>query len=231
MAKPRTYLRGYSWDASVQRYRYAATGRYVARRVIIEKMELSQEQRERRAQKSTQRFVDGNMAMSTWYFTQRDMLKRQYLQNAAIAAGGWENLTARDFGHIGGVLNAEYRRLRNMARQIAEGEVSMAQALNRTAMYYGGARAEYWKTKERHQPEAPPGMSYIQRRILNPAEHCLDCLKYYAQGWRPRGVLPAPTVDCACGNNCRCDKIQALVPRADLDLWIGTKRAAPGGVT
>ena len=60
------------------------------------------------------------------------MLKREYLQNAALGAGGWDRLTQADYGRIGGKLRAEYARLANMAEQVAAGEVTAAQAINRS---------------------------------------------------------------------------------------------------
>ena len=92
-------------------------------------------------------------------------------------------------------------------------------------MYYGGARAEYYLTQERHLPEAPRGSMYIERRTLGNSNHCSSCIEWKAKGWQRLGALPAPTKECICGNNCRCDKDRILIPVGDEENWIGTQRA------
>ena len=98
---------------------------------------------ERTMIRAATRFHEGGLDSRSWLSAQKLMLKREYLQNAALGAGGWDRLTARDYGRIGGHLSAEYGRLASMAEQIAAGEVTLPQALNRITMYQGGARRMY----------------------------------------------------------------------------------------
>jgi len=223
MPKPSDLLQGYTWDAGSGRYR-GPTGRYVARTRVLDLLSSSMHDREQRMLRGTTAFVEGRITARTWVSRESTMLKREYLQNAALAAGGWDRLTPRDYGRIGGKLRAEYGRIAAMADQVTAGEVSAAQALNRVRMYQGGARSMYYATERDHLPEAERGMVYLERRVLGPTEdHCTQCPQFYDLGWQYEGTLPIPGSESDCGNNCLCDLLRKQVPANEAENWIGTK--------
>lgn len=222
MPKPSDYLQGYEWVASAHNYR-RPNGTFVKRDRILELLEQSIAQREGRMVKGTQAFLDGKISARAWVSRESIMLKREYLQNAALGAGGWDRLTPEQLRLISQRLNAEYARLGNLADQIAAGQVTEAQALSRLHMYQGNARQMYFIAEQSTLPKAPQGTMYITRRLLGAAEHCKDCLDFAGQGWQPEGVLPVPSEGSVCDGNCRCTLERRLIPVDEQSKWIGTK--------
>lgn len=218
-------LQGYVWDRTISRYRRSDTGRFVARRRIVRLLERSVSQRERRLNDGVLAYMEGRISPEAWKARTRMLLKRQYVQNAALGKGGWDQLTQSDYGRLGGKLRWEYARLNEMAAQIRAGEVSPAQALNRMRMRMGNARHEFYQTERETLAPPPEGKDVIERRILSAeAESCQDCLDYYDRGWQPAGTLPLPTEACACSSNCRCSIDRRTVDAGDVFDRLGTKR-------
>jgi hypothetical protein len=174
MPKPSSLLPGYTWEPDTARYR-GADGRFVARTRITDLLGDAITQNERAMLRTVTAYHEGGLDARAWIADQTLALKREYLQNAALAAGGWDRLTARDYGRIGGKLRAEYARIANLGEQIAAGEVTLPQALNRVHMEQGGARSIYYQTERDHLPAAERGKVYIERRALGASEHCPSC--------------------------------------------------------
>ena len=224
MPKP-SILRGYIWDAKAQTYLYAATRTPVARARIVAQLERSIVGREHRVLAGLQAFADGDIAPSTFLARSRTLLKRQYLQNASLGSGGWDRLTFREYGRIGGNLRWEMERMRNMAQELAEGKISIAQATNRMHMYLGNARREFYRAEQEHLAQPERGKAWVERRYLDPtAIHCDDCKDYAELGWQPLGVLPPPGDNCQCDGACRCNWSRRQVPVEEL-----YERVAEGG--
>jgi len=203
----------------------------VSRAKIVDLMEKSVAGRERRLYDGIRRAIDNPASANAWLARTTTMLKRQYLQEAALAAGGWDRLTQADYGRIGGKLQAQYGRLRTMAGELRDGTVTEAQALARMRMYVGNARAEYYEVERERLPPSEAGKMRMERRRLGASKGgpCVDCLGYAAMGWQLEGTLPVPTQQSLCGGNCRCTLDRKEVPVADTFDWIG--RATKGGKT
>lgn len=219
-------LQGYTFNAKEQRYRSLRTGRYVARNRIVELLESSVAGRERRLYAGVRAVVDGTISPEVWLTRTKTLLKRQYLQNSALGAGGWDRLTAQDYGRIGGKLGRQYRYLEGLRDGVADGTVSEAQALSRMKMYAGNARAEYYEIERERLPPAAPDKARIERRRLGASKSgpCEDCERYADAGWQLEGRLPVPTVGSVCDGACRCDLVRREVPTPDVFDWIGSKR-------
>ncbi len=218
-------LQGYYWDRRSHNYIRAATGRFVARNRVIELLEKSVAGRERRLYEGVRRLADGRRSPQMFLSHAKVMLKRQYLQNAALAAGGWDQLTPADFGGIGGKLRAQYRRLSEMTAGIRDGTVSEAQALNRMQMYMGNARAEYFEVERERLPVPEMGQTRIERRRLGAKDkgNCEDCLRWAGMGWQAEGILPVPAQASVCDGNCRCSLERIIVDAERATVAMGTK--------
>jgi len=218
-------LQGYLWDARTHNYVRAATGRFVARIRVVELLESSVAGRERRLYEGVRRLADGTRSPQVFLSHAKVMLKRQYLQEGALAAGGWDQLTPADFGRVGGKLQAQYRRLAEMTAGVRDGEVSEAQALSRMQMYMGNARAEYFEVERERLPPVPQGQTRIERRVLGASKGgpCPDCVAFADMGWQPEGELPIPTQGSVCDGHCRCAMHRAEVDAEQATAAIGTK--------
>ncbi len=217
-------LQGYYWNKAARRYMRRGQAGFVSRARIIELLERSVTQRQVRVQAGAQALADGRISPATFVARTAGMLKRQYLQERALAVGGWDRLTQADFGRIGGRLRAEYRRLAVLAEQLFKGEISVAQAQNRLRMYMGNARHEFFEGERAALPPPDRGNIWIERRLLGQAEHCPDCVEFADRGWQPAGLLPLPTEASVCDGNCRCGLSRRQVPETEAQTWIGQKR-------
>ena len=125
---------------------------------------------------------------------------------------------------MGGKLQADYRRLLNFADAIANGEITIAQALNRANMYAGNARTQYWDAW-RSRNRAGVGRTLIEKRNLGAAEHCGDCTTLHARGWQMAGTLPTPgDGSTECLSNCKCTLEVREVDVLIVGEWLGTRR-------
>ena len=218
-------LRGYAWDARASRYRYQDTGRFVARQRVLDLLDASVRGRARRMEASVSALAEGDLAESVFVTRNAMLLKRQYLQNAALGAGGWDRLSSEDHQRMQARLSVELERLAHMAQELADEEISELQARNRMRMYLGGARHEYWEQEADNLPDPDEGMVWLERRTLGAThDHCTDCLHYAAMGYQPVGVLPEPTEDCACSNGCLCDKSREQFTREEAEALVGRVR-------
>ena len=216
-------LPGYTWSLPSQRYRSSATGRFVARRDILGLLDNQVNSASQRLGDLTTALHEGRIAPGPWTDQMQSELRRLHSQNRALAAGGWDRMTPRDWGAVGGRLRDDYARVQRLATEIQNGTVSLPQALNRVNGYVGNARVQFWNA-ERERRQAEPGQAVVERRHLSNSEHCQDCLDYYDRGWCVGGELPSPGTDSECNTHCRCTMSFRQVPLQELNDWLGTKR-------
>lgn len=196
-------LPGYRFNERASRYISQSTGRFVARREIMSLLDAQVQSNENRVANLVTAYHEKRISASTFIEQMRTELKRQHLQNRALGAGGWDRLTQRDFGSVGAKLRDDYRRIEQLAVDIANGNATLPQALNRANGYVGNARVNFWEAeRERMSPKA--GNVILERRVLGAAEHCADCVDYYSRGWQRQGVLPAPGTQSQCRTHCKC---------------------------
>jgi len=197
-------LSGYTFDDRSCRYRSLTTGRYVARGRIVELLDAQIQQRGSRLARLTMDYAANKLTPRDWIVAMRDELRRAHLQYASLGRGGWDRLAgdAKAYGRIGGILQADYRRLLGFADDIANGRLSDAQILNRLEMYLGNARREFWENQR--DGLRASGQRYEARRVLQPAEHCEDCIVMAREGWKPIEQLVMPGEGSRCLTNCKC---------------------------
>tara|TARA_R110000868_G_scaffold117128_1_gene311389 strand:+ start:1757 stop:2422 length:666 start_codon:yes stop_codon:yes gene_type:complete len=216
-------LPGYRFNTASHRYVSQTTGRFVARRDIVSLLDKQVTSGAERLGELTRDFHEGKIDRAVWLEQMRGEVKTAHLTNRALGAGGWDRLTQADYGAVGGRLQADYRRLEGFADDIASGKASIAQALNRSNMYAGNARVQFWDA-ERERRTSGTGNVLIERRVLGAAEHCNSCVDFYEQGWQMAGQLPSPGVDSECLSNCKCVIVSKEVPVLIAGEWIGTRR-------
>lgn len=191
----------YTWDKTAGRYRDPA-GRFVGEKKVLALGErYTAEFIQPRLETITQRFIAGKIDLATWQTQFARELKDGYLVQYMIGRGGRAQMGAADFGRIGGHLAFEYRHLDQFAQEIKAGKLSAGQILTRAGMYADGVRTSFFEGLTAAKGDA----GYVEeRRILNPAEHCEDCIGYAGLGWQPIGSLPPPGIGSRCNHNCRC---------------------------
>ncbi len=140
-------------------------------------------------------------SIGAWEISIAAQLRRLHLQMFALGRGGWDRIARRDWRIVEARLATEFSYLERLALDISAGRVSLAEVLYRLSLYARDARTTYFEGARAAKDDA----GYTQeRRVLNPAEHCSDCVLHAAKGWRPIGSLPLPGDDSQCISNCRC---------------------------
>lgn len=153
----------------------------------------------------TQALTDGRLTLAQWERAFALQLKDLHLQEAALARGGWQNMTQADFGRVGRLLRDQYGFLHDFAQDIATGEYSSEKTLWRAGLYASSGREAYWRAAE---TTARAGQMTMERRIaVGDKGTCHTCDHWASEGWRPLGTLPAPGgSSCEGYSNCRCEK-------------------------
>jgi hypothetical protein len=150
---------------------------------------------------------DGDLTIQEWQSEMRTLLKDTYRAMYELAVGGRENMTQADYGRLGGILAEQYRYLDRFAADLAEGKLSLAQALYRARLYIASSTQAYERAKAASYgitlPQYPGDGStqcltncrcewvikerkndYACTWVLGEAEHCPDCLEA-AQLYKP----------------------------------------------
>lgn len=166
----------------------------------------------------TSRLSRGEVTVSAWQRGMADSMRDAHLQARALAVGGRERMTAKDFGSVGGFMRYDTQRLARFAAQVESGAISAAQAEARAQLY---GQANVRRSYERGRLNAAKDEGYQQeRRILaGDAAHCAGCADEASRGWVQLGSL-APIGGHECKANDRCQKevrysaTSRIVPRA-----------------
>lgn len=151
----------------------------------------------------TRDLIKGKVPLAVWQQKAAAEIKNAWMVNLVVGKGGVNNLTLSDYGRAGNRLRGVYGHLNRFALDIASGKLSQAQILARIKLYSNNTMTAYYDGLT----AAKQAVGYDQeRRILQPAEHCADCVGYAEQGWVPIGTLPEPGIGSVCNGNCRCLK-------------------------
>ena len=227
-------LANYVYDGNVGQYRDASTGRFVSYKSVYSLLDLNERANEEIMQGVTMAFQDGAVDAPHWYLAMANQQRMLTVQQAALGAGGFDNLKPADFRRIEAQLRDDFQRLHRFGRQIEAGQVSPGQAQVRVGMYAGRARTQFFKSQP--MPVVKKGEMAIERRRLTPAEHCAWCLYLADLGWQPYGTLPVPCESSAvwqngqCLTNCKCDLERRIVPLAEAKRLLSTKTFDPSAV-
>ena len=144
----------------------------------------------------------GRLTLDAWTLSMRQSIKLTHLWSAALAKGGWAQLTASDYGVVGQTVRFHYQRLDRMAQQIAQGLPLDGRVTVRVEMYAEAARKTYHDIEFRVIQSSTNFTE--ERNVIDPlAEHCAECDQASAVGWVPLGTLPRPGYR-TCLTNCRC---------------------------
>lgn len=194
---------GFTWDTSIARYRDRATGQLVSESTVLDTVEGFATYAQRNMSNITQQYLDGKIDIKAWQQGMRQEIKDAHLVGAMAGRGGRDAMTQADWGRQGARLRQQYGYLDGLAWERVGGEVSDAQMMARARMYANKARTSYYDG----QTAANEAAEFTEeRRVLNPAEHCDDCIGWANIGWAAIGKLPEPGEASVCRANCKCNK-------------------------
>jgi hypothetical protein len=145
-----------------------------------------------------QRRAEG-MDTLAWRLQTQAVLKDSHIAAAALARGGFDNLTKADYGVIGSRLRFQYDRLAVLGLDTAPGAFG-ARDMARLAMY--GAAARGTAADMTHRGAVAEGAAECQN-VLGGGESCDECLAETARGWVAADDMSLPG-ERTCLSNCQC---------------------------
>ena len=196
-------LPGYAWNKAIGRYRNLSTGRFVSRQDITGLLRDVADGAGERLAALGKAAVRGDLTARQFYELMQREVKCAYNACAAMAAGGWDRLTARDWGRNGYLLKTQYGFLRDFAADIAVGKLSEAQAIARARLYADSAYSRYWELDRQKQQAA--GVTLASWKTMADDRVCPSCLELEKKGPQPLASWPLPGSGVHPG--CRCDLV------------------------
>lgn len=190
----------FTWDPKSGRYRWP-NGRFASKKEIRDTIDLALRNEIQKARELGTALREGRVSLSIWRIQMRDMIKSVHLYSAAMAKGGWAQLTKSDYGVVGNIVRHEYRFLERLASGLSSGGVPMdGFFMDRVRMYAEAGRDTYHQIERAVMKAA--GFVY-ESNILNPAEHCAMCIEQRDRGKVPIGTLVA-IGRRTCLRKCKC---------------------------
>lgn len=149
----------------------------------------------------TRQLYAGEISLSDWQRAVAEELKDAHLNVSMLARGGADNMGSAEYGRVGGTLKDEYRWLDRFANQIADGEVSEAQAQARIQQYGNATKQSYYREFDR---ATPPGE--VLDWVLHPGENCPDCVEMANNSpYQPGELRIYPgSGHTRCRGRCKC---------------------------
>jgi hypothetical protein len=199
--KPNPLAPQYLWNEAAHSYIDRETGRPVSWQVIRDELESVIDASSQTMRAVSQQLRDDDIDLTEWQTQMMQLISITILAGAAMQRGGWQQMTQADFGRVGQIVRNEYGFLRDFAEQIASGEQKLDGTLARRASLYGQqGRPTYlifWDSTA-----AQRGFDE-ERSILQPAEHCTECVSEAAKGFQPIGQM-IPIGSRICRSNDKC---------------------------
>jgi len=191
----------WSYDPVSGRYR-GENGRFLGRKAVEALIDGRVGKLSTQLKDYTRRLSDGSITIDQWQGSVREAIKMAHIQASVLGQGGRDAMSASDYGRVGQKLRQEYRYLERFVRDMLNGAVSSAHALNRIGLYAESVRSSWWEGVEVRQRSQ--GYSLMRRKLDPQAQHCQNCIQYAARGIVPIGSIPLPGQRCACRVRCRC---------------------------
>lgn len=188
-----------SWDDLAGRYR-RADGRFVPATQVREELDKALSNAARRTVTLADDYRAGRIGLVVWRLQMRQVIKETHLYAAALAQGGWAQMTPEAYGRVGQVIRLEYGFLEQWVGQIQGGWVLDGRLTSRSQLYAAAARGTFHRIQAEQMLRR--GMD-MEKSVLHPAEHCAQCVSEAAHGFRPIGEM-VPIGQRTCLRNCKC---------------------------
>lgn len=199
-------LPGYAWDDRARRYVNLATGRYTAQGDINDLLRSVTLRASDTMAALAQNVSAGKLTTREFYEAMQLTLRQAYNANAALARGGWQQMTQADWGRNGHQLRTQYELLRSFCRDIEDGRLTLtqrplseAQIVARARLYADSAYGRYWQVMDERARSA--GLAEGRTNTAGDDRVCQVCRTQQAKGWQALASFAPPLYH----GGCRCD--------------------------
>lgn len=181
--------------------RYTLNGRFVSQSAVNDALNTAVKAAALDMNRLTQQLREGTLAIGDWQAAMMQAVKDSQLASAALAKGGFQQMTQADYGRVGQSVREQYGHLQAFAQQLADGAIPLDGRVPRRAeLYVEAARGMY--DKQTRADMRRRGMTE-ERNTLNATESCDGCIEASDMGWVPIGTLP-PVGTRTCLSRCQC---------------------------
>lgn len=193
----------WNWIERLQKYQNAQTGQVMSGEQEQQISDNLNRQSEKEIYQIGTRLQNKEISVWQWERETAEVLKKLHLQQAILARGGADRMTAEDYLAVGRILKEEYKYLHQLALDLRNGTMTPAMLRYRLSMYIKRSKRSREAMKLQNMRDL--GFKYMERILAFHDRHCVECLDYAGKGKQPIGTLPLPTEDCTCRANCTCD--------------------------
>lgn len=189
----------YRWNLPAGRY-YGSDGRFVSFAAVRDALDAALDNHERILISLGEQLRDRSISITEWQLRMAQEIKIIHTYSAALAKGGWAQMTPADYGRVGYRLREQYAYLANFAAQIENGLPLDGRFRERVKLYAQSGRLTYHmvlRAERRLRGDTE------ERNVLGIADHCGECVSTTKRGWQPIGALPLIGTR-QCRSNCRC---------------------------
>ena len=195
-----------SYDRKVGKYRDDNTGKFVSRDRILRLVDEEAARLSTRMQAHARNLTAGNIDLPTFQRRSAEDLKLSAIRSTLLGSGGKSLTTNAQYGSTGRLLREQYQFLDGFARDLADGKLSKAQAIQRASLYGASTRSAF------HQAEkiarGREGFKLAMRQLDGASKHCLECIQHSTNGkYVPINEIVAISARCSCAARCRCSII------------------------
>ena len=150
------------------------------------------------------RLANGEITLEAFSRAARAELKPSLARSAMLGAGGREAFldSNRQIGTLGAQAKLAYGSLRKLSQQLANGELTLGQAMDRTRRLANFSVGAFSRAEQLSRVEHG---FLLAERLLDPSsKHCPDCPAYETAGFVPIDQVTPVGMGCRCGGRCRC---------------------------
>lgn len=201
----------FRYDTGANRFR-AGNGKFVARETVKAASESIGAQAARNIESDSQRFYNGEISHADWDAAMRGHIRDLHVSQAALASGGWDAMTPRDWGRSGAAVREQYAYLNGMGERIQSGYYGADLSRNgfmAHAKSYGKAGRQTFERVQGLNALEDLGHGEVSNVLADRVEeHCngpRNCIAMSALGWvkadHPDWLWPGERI---CGGGCQC---------------------------
>lgn len=133
----------WSYDQASHRYRNTSTGRYIGQSTMVGLRDQFIESKKAAGDDLAGRLSRGEVSIQQWELEFRKQVKTAFVDEFVLGKGGRNAMTQSDWGAVGRMIRDQYTFSHEFARDIADGELSLAQIEARGRLYMDSATQAY----------------------------------------------------------------------------------------
>lgn len=179
-----------------------STGRFISYRAVRDELEIVLNASRDDVLTISKQLQGGEIGLDEWQVAMMRNVKQINTISAALANGGWTEMSQADWGAVGRIIRDQYKFIDNFSTEIFVGEQPLnGNFLRRADLYAQSGRGTFEEMIRRYQET--DNLMEEERRFLGPADHCPGCLEQASRGWQEIGTLDAIGEE-ECATNCHC---------------------------